>query len=135
MPQYKAPTCRRVGPLSDKARDRLPDKAFGIPSQRKYPMPDPRHAGNAKGRAKTAFDRGEVTRKQYDAIVRKADRIIAQCNGTSGLKGRRGSPSQSPAYRRELAACKLRNRCSSRRGKRESDCVRACKGAATRRRR
>ncbi len=134
MARYKAPTCRRVGPLSDKARDRLPDKAFGIPSERKYPMPDPRHAGNAKGRAKTALQRLEITRKQYDAIVRKADRVIAQCSGTSGLAGR-GAPSQSPAYRRELAACKLRNRCSSRRGKRESDCVRSCKASVTRRRR
>lgn len=134
MAQYRAPTCKRVGPLSDKARDRLPDKAFGIPSQRKYPMPDPRHAANAKGRAKVALETGEINRKQYAAIVRKADRVIAQCKGTSGLKGR-GAPSQSASYRRELAACKVRNRCSSRRGNRESDCVRSCKASVTRRRR
>ena len=84
---YEGRTCSKLGPLSERQRDRLPDKAFGIPAQRKYPMPDPAHAANAKGRAKTAKQRGELTAKQYDAIVRKADRVIERCNGTAGLRG------------------------------------------------
>lgn len=79
--QYEGRTCSKLGPLSDRQRDRLPDKAFGIPAKRKYPMPDPDHAANAKGRAKTALKRGELTRRQYDAIVRKADRVISRCRG------------------------------------------------------
>ena len=78
---YEGRTCSKLGPLSDRQRDRLPDKAFGIPSERKYPMPDPDHAANAKGRAKTAKSRGEITAKEYDAIVRKADRVIGRCRG------------------------------------------------------
>ena len=83
MAQYAGRTCSKLGPLSERQRqrDRLPDRAFGIPSQRKYPMPDPDHAANAKGRAKTALKRGNLTRKQYDAVVRKADRVISMCHG------------------------------------------------------
>lgn len=85
MAQYDGRTCTKLGPLSQRQRDRLPDRAFGIPSKRKYPMPDPDHAANAKGRAKTALERGEVTRKQYDAVVRKADRIISRCRSPEQL--------------------------------------------------
>ncbi len=92
---YEGRTCSKLGPLSERQRDRLPDKAFGIPAQRKYPMPDPDHAANAKGRAKTAKKRGEITAKQYEAIVRKADRVIERCNGAASLRGAR---TEDPAW-------------------------------------
>lgn len=39
-------------------------------------MPDRAHAANAKGRAKQQLKKGNLTREQYDKIVKKADRIL-----------------------------------------------------------
>ena len=33
-------------------RSKLKKSQFGLPGKRKYPMPDKKHAANAKGRAK-----------------------------------------------------------------------------------
>ena len=44
-------------------------------------MPDPRHAANAKARAKQQLKKRTITRKEYDKIVRKADRVIKACGG------------------------------------------------------
>ena len=56
-------------------------KTFGLPKQRKYPMPDASHARNAKARASAEYKRGNLTRKQYAMIQRKANRIIKGCGG------------------------------------------------------
>ncbi len=92
---YEGQTCGRSGKLTTKKRDRLPDKAFGLPSERKYPMPDPDHAASAKGRAKTQLNKGNLTRAQYDKVVRKANSVIRACGGQpnslSGTKRKRGS--------------------------------------------
>lgn len=72
-------TCRRVGKMTKAKENRLPDKAFGIPELRKYPMPDPSHAKNAKARAKQMLKKKKLTKKNYDRIVRKANRVIAKC--------------------------------------------------------
>lgn len=37
--------------LKAKSRNALADRVFGLPGQRKYPMPDRSHAANAKARA------------------------------------------------------------------------------------
>ena len=37
--------------LSEKKRDSLKESQFGLPEERKYPMPDESHAANAKARA------------------------------------------------------------------------------------
>lgn len=63
-------------PLTTEQRDREPRSDFGLPDERKYPMPDKSHAGNAKARAKQQLDKGNLTRSEYDKIVRKADRIL-----------------------------------------------------------
>ena len=64
---------------------KLPGLYFGLPSKREYPMAvivsgkpkwDKRHAALAKGRAKQQYDRGFLTRNQYNQICKKADRVL-----------------------------------------------------------
>jgi hypothetical protein len=62
----------------------LSKSQFGLPNQRKYPMPDKSHAANAKARAKQQLKRGKLTRGAYKKIVAKA-------NGVLGRSKRAGS--------------------------------------------
>jgi hypothetical protein len=71
--------CRHVGPLDAAKKKKLPNSAFGIPEKRAYPMPDPKHAANAKGRAKAQLTKGKLSQKDYNRIVRKANRVIGAC--------------------------------------------------------
>lgn len=64
--------------LSSKKRDNLPSSDFGIPSQRKYPMPDKAHAENALSRAKAAYDEGKLSKDTYEHIVRMADEKLGE---------------------------------------------------------
>jgi hypothetical protein len=86
--------CKRGGKLSSARRRTLPRTVFGLPEQRKYPMPDVSHARNAKARASMMYRRGALSRQQYSRITRKADRIIRLCAGRSGRSFRttRGFP-------------------------------------------
>ena len=72
--------------LPTKTRNKLPAKKFGLPGERKYPMPDKSHAANAKARAAQQANAGNLTQAQKAKIDRKADRII---KGGGGGKGRR----------------------------------------------
>lgn len=75
-------TCaRRSGKLTTKIRRQLPSSEYGLPKKRKYPMPDVSHAINAKGRASAAYRQGHLSKKEYDQVVKKADRIIKACRG------------------------------------------------------
>jgi hypothetical protein len=62
--------------MSQEKRDKLPDKAFGLPDERKYPMPDKSHARNAKARASQQEDKGTITAAEEKKIDRKADKIL-----------------------------------------------------------
>jgi hypothetical protein len=62
--------------LSEKKRDSLKDSQFGLPDERKYPMPDKSHARNAKARAEQQLDKGNLSRSEKQKIDRKADRIL-----------------------------------------------------------
>lgn len=62
--------------LSDKKRDRLKESTFGLPEERKYPMPDKAHARNAKARASQQKKAGNLTAAEKAKIDRKADRIL-----------------------------------------------------------
>lgn len=59
--------------LTSKKRNALPDSAFAIPSERKYPLNDASHRRNAKSRASEMEDKGEITAKTEKMIDRKAD--------------------------------------------------------------
>lgn len=61
--------------LTAKARDALPNRVFAGPD-RSYPVPDARHAANAKSRAKEQLDRGILSEDEYQSIVAKANRVL-----------------------------------------------------------
>jgi hypothetical protein len=62
--------------LSEKQRDRLKASQFGLPEERKYPMPDKGHARNAKARAAQQAEQGNLTKSERAKIDRKADRVL-----------------------------------------------------------
>jgi hypothetical protein len=53
-----------------------PSKEFGLPDQRKYPMPDASHARNAKARAAQQEKKGNLSAADKKKIDAKADRIL-----------------------------------------------------------
>ncbi|HET7728138.1 MAG TPA: hypothetical protein VFK54_12525 [Candidatus Limnocylindrales bacterium] len=65
-----------MGTLKEKQRDRLKPSQFGLPEERKYPMPDESHARNAKARAAQQLEKGNLTKAEKARIDRKADRIL-----------------------------------------------------------
>lgn len=62
--------------LRAKKRNSLPASDFGLPGERKYPMPDRAHAANAKARASQMEARGRITPAQKAAIDAKANRKL-----------------------------------------------------------
>jgi hypothetical protein len=62
--------------LSTKKRKSESKSEFGLPEERKYPMPDESHARNAKARASQQEKKGNLTSAEKAKIDRKADRIL-----------------------------------------------------------
>lgn len=62
--------------LKLKARKALPDGIFGLPAERKYPMPDKSHAANAKARASQMKKRGKISSGQKASIDAKANKVL-----------------------------------------------------------
>jgi hypothetical protein len=62
--------------LTAKKRNSEPKSDFGLPEERKYPMPDESHARNAKARASQQKKKGDLTAAEKAKIDRKADRIL-----------------------------------------------------------
>jgi hypothetical protein len=62
--------------LTAAKRKKLPSKEFGEPGEKKYPMPDRRHASLAKTYARIELDNGKLSKGEYDKIAAKADRIL-----------------------------------------------------------
>jgi hypothetical protein len=66
----------RMSELDTKKRESLPKSQFGLPEERKYPMPDKSHARNAKARAAQQEKKGQLTKAEEQKIDRKADKIL-----------------------------------------------------------
>ena len=66
--------------LTSKERKAEPASDFGLPGQRKYPMPDRSHAANAKARASQAVKAGRMSKSTEAKIDAKANRKL----GTRG---------------------------------------------------
>ena len=59
-------------------RNKLPQSTFGMPKERKYPMPDASHAANAKARASQMVSRGKLSPSSKASIDAKANRILGK---------------------------------------------------------
>ena len=57
---------------------------FGLPGERKYPMPDRSHAANAKARASQAVNAGRMSKSTEAKIDAKANRILGKRGGKKG---------------------------------------------------
>ena len=72
--------------LDAEKREKIPTKDFGLPEKARtkdakkesgnYPMPDKRHARNAKARAAQQRKAGNLTKSEEERIDRKADKIL-----------------------------------------------------------
>jgi hypothetical protein len=67
-----------MGILTKNMRDAVPTSQFGLPGERKYPMPDPGHAEVAKGRATQQEAKGNITPSQKAEIDAKANRVLGE---------------------------------------------------------
>ena len=62
--------------LTTKKRESLPKKEFGMPGEKKYPMPDKAHAVNAKARATQMEKKGKLSPASKSKIDAKANKIL-----------------------------------------------------------
>ncbi len=62
--------------LTPTKRKKLPKNDFGLPSEKKYPMPDKAHAGNAKARASQMVKAGKLSKSSEEKIDAKANKIL-----------------------------------------------------------
>ena len=70
--------------LPTKTRNKLPASKFGMPGERKYPMPDKSHAANAKARASQMENRGKISESTKASIDRKADKVLRNASTHKG---------------------------------------------------
>ena len=64
--------------LSTKARKKIPSSEFGMPGERKYPMPDKSHAQNAKARASQQEKKGNLSPSSKAKIDAKANKVLGK---------------------------------------------------------
>jgi hypothetical protein len=62
--------------LKTSTRNKLPASKFGLPGEKKYPMPDRSHAANAKARATQQVKVGNLSPAAAARIRAKADRLL-----------------------------------------------------------
>ena len=64
--------------LTAKARKKIPSKDFGLPGEKKYPMPDKSHAANAKARASQMVKKGKLSPSSEAKIDAKANKKLGK---------------------------------------------------------
>ena len=64
--------------LTAARRSKIPKTKFGLPGERKYPMPDRAHAANAKARASQQVARGNLSSSSEARIDAMANRILGR---------------------------------------------------------
>lgn len=62
--------------LTTKIRKSIPKSEFGLPGEKKYPMPDKSHAANAKARASQMQAKGKLSESSKQKIDTKANKIL-----------------------------------------------------------
>lgn len=74
--------------MTSKQRNDLKSAVFGLPSERKYPMPDKSHAANAKARATQMVKKGKLSAASKMKIDAKANKMLEKSDMKKG-KGKR----------------------------------------------
>jgi len=64
--------------LTTKERGKLKKSTFGLPGEKKYPMPDASHAKNAKARATQMEKKGKLSASGKAEIDRKANKVLGK---------------------------------------------------------
>lgn len=64
--------------LTTKGRKAIPKSEFGLPGEKKYPMPDRAHAANAKARATQMVKAGKLSEGSAAKIKAKANKVLAK---------------------------------------------------------
>lgn len=64
--------------LTTKTRSKLKSSTFGLPGEKKYPMPDKSHAANAKARATQMVKKGKLSPASKSKIDDKANKILGK---------------------------------------------------------
>jgi hypothetical protein len=71
--------------LTTKERKKIPSNEFGMPKEKKYPMPDKAHAANAKARATQMVKKGKLSKSEEKKIDVKANKVLGH-KTLSGLR-------------------------------------------------
>lgn len=64
--------------LTTVKRNKLPKTDFGLPGEKKYPMPDKAHAANAKARATQMVNKGKLSEGSKAKIDAKANKVLGK---------------------------------------------------------
>ena len=64
--------------LTAAKRKKIPKSEFGLPGEKKYPMPDKAHAAVAKGRATQMVERGKLSESAQKKINAKANKVLGK---------------------------------------------------------
>lgn len=64
--------------LTAKQRHKLPKSDFGLPGKEGYPMPDKKHAANAKARATQMVKKGKLSPSSRAKIDAKANKVLGK---------------------------------------------------------
>lgn len=72
--------------MTAKQRNKLPAQDFCLPGSKKYPMPDARHAANAKSRATQQVKAGNLSPSTAAKIDAKANKVLKAAGSKVGKK-------------------------------------------------
>jgi hypothetical protein len=75
--------------LTAKKRNKIPKSEFGMPKERKYPMPDKAHAVNAKARATQMEKKGKLSPASKAKIDAKANKVLGKKKEMSHVSSER----------------------------------------------
>lgn len=64
--------------LTAAKRKKIPKGEFGLPGEKKYPMPDRAHAANAKARATQMEEKGKLSPASKAKIDAKANKVLGK---------------------------------------------------------
>lgn len=62
--------------LTTAKRKKIPKSEFGLPGEKKYPVPNKSHAANAKSRATQMVNKGKLSKSSEMKIDAKANKVL-----------------------------------------------------------